>query len=1300
MAYENYTENSAGFVGFSGHLEHYNPQYGIVRLGENRATGFGVFSGFTGNDVGSTRHVTNLPPGLRSRGYIAVIFEAGEPVLKMYKGTAVIAPGEDVTYNGVTSTGAAFIGNPSDSHWQDEAYWVTVEGGTVTGGDINFQDENGDALADAGTLQITGTPNEVDVTAGVTAEIATYTVGLPDDVIIAGTLQVGGATTLNSTLTVQGLSTFNNTVDLQNNNIVDVRDIELTSISPRTASTDIKFNVRNGAENALEFVNDSNPGVVYMSIRTTQSDLDGVHIDRDFYIDNLTTSLSADILVKGADGKIYYRSVNDQLLQGGDINISATDLAATYPVQLTGAASNNITIAPGYFLRKNVNETTTGSLTAGGLRTSGLLQAGPTSEIEFHRDALPEAYVENFHLLMLDDEQADGDFTDRVKRKQVYVTGIFNAGGLSIQQDTDIVAGLNLSFGTGSQSNVLNVENVVRTDLVSTNYQTVTTPMRVGYSSVANGDALLTVTNSTSGGELVTAGDFLKLNDTRSGSTGFNLFRRETFTTLSTPVPGLHISSDDTDQGVAAPIIITDGTASDFANMGAMTLMNKVGLGRTIGISGAEGAAEILSGNAQTKVAIAGTPGEVSVQFGGGSAQANTQVIVGPYVEWNWQGTQVNNNVTSVSIDVPYYELGAGTSLSNMPMGIFDNHTGADNVANRARSFAIVPATVSPQLGTVATSNALIEVGGGTPFIKQAAEVFVADSVTGADTNSPSIGTKHYLPTTVGGLKIQSPILNAYSSYSANYEAVSPWQSTYVEGILNSMVLASGGAAGSHESYLLPTVAAVRELFDTVTTTPFSTSEESRTLNYGLGTQVFTAATETFSGVPSLEVFTNTGTNSYDDPVSSALTNNESIVVKTSSGYSHINPVGIGLAVQDDYTVNRPAAIGFLTSTADIFKGTSLRAIIDKMLRAPLQTTLDVIYNGSGANNQYFETGYSITNTFEVEVTQVENAGPGPTISDAQLNLSKTNSFLTGSVDTGINSTGATLNLVGASWLGATTSGTATYSADFAQSGEVASSGNLLQLGATTSLTGYWRLSASVPNLDASQNAATSSVQLNAYYRTFAMSSDFDWATQVSLGNISAGTPYPGGTGVLADGTLDVTGATDAFMYWLATAQEETGATTSDTFAFGGTGYNAIQISETVFSNVDRVTPTGSTLAADVSSFGGYLMHGNNVRNQTNTLKFFKGNFYSSPFWNGGGNYLYILVPTVLFGSESEAIAATFVNTGGIDQVLKIVMSQGGLTAEQFNYTNQYGISYKMYMYQAGNPGSHPLNINPYMLVG
>lgn len=129
MAYENYTQNSEGFVGFSGHLEHFNPQFGIVKLGDNRATGFGVFAGFTGTDAGSTRHVVNLPPGLRSSGYVAVIFENGEPVLKMYKGTALIAAGDTVTYNGTTATAASFIGFPSDTHWQDPSYWVTVEEG-------------------------------------------------------------------------------------------------------------------------------------------------------------------------------------------------------------------------------------------------------------------------------------------------------------------------------------------------------------------------------------------------------------------------------------------------------------------------------------------------------------------------------------------------------------------------------------------------------------------------------------------------------------------------------------------------------------------------------------------------------------------------------------------------------------------------------------------------------------------------------------------------------------------------------------------------------------------------------------------------------------------------------------------------------------------------------------------------------------------------------------------------------------------------------------------------------------------
>lgn len=1308
MAYENYTENSSGFVGFSGHLEHYNPQFGIVKLGENRTTGFGVFAGFDGTDAGDTRYVKNLPPGLRSSGYVAVIFEAGEPVLKMYKGTAVIAAGEDVTYNGVASTGAAFIGLPSDTHWQDPAYWVTVQGGTGGGGGggIDFQDENGDALGndDTGTLQITGTTNEVEVTSGVASDIATYTVGLPDDVLISDTLGVGGAATLSSTLSVSGASTFNADVDLQNNNIVDVRNIELTAISPRTSSTDINFNVRNNSENALEFQNADNPGVVYMSIRTTQSNLDGVHIDRDFYIDNLQTSLSADVVVKDADGKLYYRTVNEQLLQGGDLNISSTDLSASYPVQLTGAASNVISIAPNYYLRKNVTETTTGTLTAGGLRTNGAFILGATSQSTIHRDSLPVANTENYHLLMIDDEQADGDFTDRVKRKQVFATGIFNQGGLSIQSDTDLVAGQNLSFGTGGQSNVLNVEDVVRTDLTSQDYQFVTTPLKVGASAVNGGDALMHVTNVVPSGGAISTTRFLKFNDGSQNSGGTNIFKRGAYTVGATTVPFFAISNGDTDTGLNAPFMITDGDASDHSGLGKIVAMNRAGFGDLTGSQG-EGVFNHFDSptNSETKVMFSGVGGETSVYFGGGTSGNNTQVVVGPYVTWNFQGTVINNNTVGTTINVPYYELGAGTALSNMPMGIFDKYTGADNTADRVRSYAILPATIPLQLGSITADTALLENNSGLPVAKQSAQIFVADSVTGADTNSPTITSQRFLPTRVGALSIVSPVANAYSTYNSVYEAANEFQQGYVEGILQTMILASGQSAPAEEAHMLPTVSAVRELVDAVTVTPFSTTEEFRTLNYGLGEHTFSGTNggdETFAGVPDFEIFSDTGSNAYDDATSNALTNNEAIVVKTSDGYSHINPIGVGLAVNDDYTVNRPSAIGFLTAGADIFKGTSLRAIIDKMLRAPLQTVVDVIYNGSGNNNQYFETGYPITDTFQVEVEQVQNAGPGPAITDAQLNLSKTNDNLFGSIDTGIDGTNTSLSLVGAAWYGTTTTGTATFDADFAQSGEIASSGNRLRLGTTTSLSGYWRLSASVPNLDASQSAATASVQLNAYYRSFAVSSDFDWTSQIAAGNIGAGTPYPGGTGILANGTLDATGATDSFMYWLAGAQEETGATTGDNFYFGGTGYNAIQISETVFSQVDRITPTGSTLAADVSSFGGYLMHGSNIRNATNPLKFFRGNVYTSSVWNGGGNYLYILVPAVLFGSESEAIEAQFVNTGGVDQVLKIVMSNNGTSVEQFNYTNQYGISYKMYMYQAANPGSHPLSINPYRLVG
>lgn len=1299
MAYENYTENSEGFVGFSGHLEHFNPQFGIVKLGENRATGFGVFAGFTGTDSGSTRHVVNLPPGLRSSGYVAVIFENGEPVLKMYKGTALIAAGDTVTYNGTTATAASFIGFPSDTHWQNPTYWVTVEGGTTTGGGIDFQDENGNALGDASTatLQITGTTNEVEVTSGVSSDIATYTIGLPDDVLIAGTLGVTGATSLSSTLSVSGVSTFNADVDLENNNILDVRQIELSAISPRTATTDINFNLRNGSENALEFVNADNPGVVYMSIRTTQSNLDGVHIDRDFYIDNLQTSLSADVIVKNADGKLFFRTLNSALLTGGDINVTNTDLSAQFPMQLTGAASNIISIADNHFLRKNINETTTGTFTAAGLRTSGNLLVGATGSETFHRDSLPVANQENFHLLMLDDEQVDGEFTDRVKRKQVFATGIFNSGGLNIQSDTDLVAGQNLSFGTGTQANVLNVEDVVRTDLTTSDYQFVKTPLKVGAEDVTGSDAIMQVTNVVPNSGTITTREFLKFNDGASNGPGTNSFKRINFTTGGTSVPALVINNDDTDAGLNAPFIMTDGVASDFSGVGKVVAMNRAGFGDLTG-SGGEGVFPHFTSNSQTKVMFAGVGNETSVYFGGGSSGNNTQVIVGPHVTWNFQGTVTNNNTVGTTVNVPYHELGGGTALNNMPMGIFDTYTDHAGNTTTARSFAISPTTIALQLGSTNANTPLIQASGNQA--KQQAEIFVASSVTDADTNSPTIGTKEHLPLRIGALAINTPVVGAYDSFNSTYSGGSnPFQQNFVEGILQTMVLASGQSAPTQEAHMLPTVSAVRELVDSITVTPFSTSEEFRTLNYGLGTTAFTGtsgADETFTGVPSLEVFSDTGSNAYDDATSNALTNNEAIVVKTSSGFSHINPIGLGLALQDDFTANRPAAIGFLTGTKDIFKGTSLRAVIDMMLRPPLETTTQILYNGSAAN-VFFETGYQVDNQYVVSVGSVENAGPGPTLSDATLTVSKTTSNIAlASVATGVEGTSASVTTTG-TWLGGNTSGTVNVTLDLDEGGEIAQANNPVILSNNTSLEGFFKLTATVPNLDASQPSEEDSHQINIVHRSFVICSDFDWTTAIEQGTLTPASTYgDGNTYFAANGTTSSvtqgTGTNEAGHVWLAASQGEADSITSVfTPITGGASYQSIDGSETSFSNLEHRTPsTAGGAATDLSTYGGRLMPGGELRNPSND-DMLKGNFFSSAAHNSGNNFFYLVVPASLFTSDSEAVTAQFQTAGGTLAGVKIVMNSGGTAPADFFYTNQYGVQTKYTVFQAASPGSHPI---------
>ena len=81
---------------------------------------------------------------------------------------------------------------------------TAAAGFTITDGSTNQTISNGD------TLNIVGTVNEVNV---AVSAVDTLTIGLPDNVDIAGTFDVTGATTLDSTLSVTGNTTLSGTLD-------------------------------------------------------------------------------------------------------------------------------------------------------------------------------------------------------------------------------------------------------------------------------------------------------------------------------------------------------------------------------------------------------------------------------------------------------------------------------------------------------------------------------------------------------------------------------------------------------------------------------------------------------------------------------------------------------------------------------------------------------------------------------------------------------------------------------------------------------------------------------------------------------------------------------------------------------------------------------------------------------------------------------------------------------------------------------------------------------------------------------
>lgn len=181
-------------------------------------------------------------------------------------------------------------------------------------------------------------------------------------------------------------------------------------------------------------------------------------------------------------------------------------------------------------------------------------------------------------------------------------------------------------------------------------------------------------------------------------------------------------------------------------------------------------------------------------------------------------------------------------------------------------------------------------------------------------------------------------------------------------------------------------------------------------------------------------------------------------------------------------------------------------------------------------------------NQYVVQVGSVENAGPGPTLSDATLTVSKTTSNLAlASTATGVEGTSASVTTTG-TWLGGATSGTVNVPLDLDEPGEIAQASNPVIVGSNTSLEGFFKLTATVPNLDASQASEVDTHQINVVHRSFVICSDFDWATSILAGTLTPASTYgDGNTYFAADGTTSSvtqgTGTNAAGHVWIAAAQ-------------------------------------------------------------------------------------------------------------------------------------------------------------------
>jgi len=123
------------------------------------------------------------------------------------------------------------IYNGATEEWQavgSEEFIGDAVGNLIQSGDgifVDYDDENDSlTIANTGVLSLTGTENEI----AVSASAGDVTVGLPEDVNIAGSLSVGGSAYFSTSVEIQGTATIHGDLNVDGTvNAIDRTEINL-----------------------------------------------------------------------------------------------------------------------------------------------------------------------------------------------------------------------------------------------------------------------------------------------------------------------------------------------------------------------------------------------------------------------------------------------------------------------------------------------------------------------------------------------------------------------------------------------------------------------------------------------------------------------------------------------------------------------------------------------------------------------------------------------------------------------------------------------------------------------------------------------------------------------------------------------------------------------------------------------------------------------------------------------------------------------------------------------------------------